>query len=176
MRPTSTGERVMASLIGMSAEVKGKTFPIDRDEVTIGRSKDNVIIVESPTVSGHHCAIVRDGQRYLLRDLESTNGTRLNSKEITEARLCPKDLIQIGSVEFLFDAEVTEALETHSYAEAQVEVAPGPTAAPESFESISPFGARRTESSGRGLLVIVIVGVMALVAVILFFVKLILSE
>ena len=119
---------------------------------------------------------MRDGVRYLLKDLESTNGTRLNSKDVSEAKLRPKDIVQIGSVEFLFDAEQTEAVDTHSYAEAQIEVAPGPTAAPESFSSISPFGARRTESSGVGLLVITLVGLLALVIVGLFVVKLIFSD
>ncbi|MBU1694487.1 MAG: FHA domain-containing protein [Verrucomicrobia bacterium] len=166
----------MASLIGMSAEVKGKTFPIDRDEITIGRAKDNVVVIESATVSGHHCAIVRDGPHFALKDLESTNGTRLNSKDITEAKLRPKDIVQIGSVEFLFDADQSEAVDTHSYAEAQVEVAPGPTTAPESFNSISPFGARNTETSGTGLLVITLVGVVALIIVVLFVIKLIFSD
>jgi predicted component of type VI protein secretion system len=164
----------MAVLIGMSGDVKGKTFPIDRDAITIGRSKDNTIPIDNPTVSGHHCSIIRDGDRYLLRDLESTNGTRLNSKDVTtESKLRPKDLLQVGSVEFLFDGEQTEALETHSYAEAHVEVAPGPAAAPESFANISPFGARHKESKGVWLLLIAVIGLLALVVVVLFFVKLV---
>ena len=163
----------MAVLIGMSGDIKGKTFPIDRDAITIGRSKDNTIPIDNPTVSGHHCSIIRDGDRYLLRDLESTNGTRLNSKDVTENKLRPKDLLQVGSVEFLFDADQTEAVETHSYAEAQVEVAPGPAAAPESFANISPFGARHKESKGFWLLLIAIIGFLALVVVVLFFVKLV---
>ena len=163
----------MAALIGMSGDVKGKTFPIDRDAITIGRSKDNTIPIDNPTVSGHHCSIIRDGDRYLLRDLESTNGTRLNSKDVTESKLRPKDLLQVGSVEFLFDAEQMEAVETHSYAEAHVEVAPGPAAAPESFANISPFGARHKESKGVWLLLIAVIGLLALVVVVLFFVKLV---
>ncbi len=163
----------MAVLIGMSGDVKGKTFPIDRDEITLGRSKDNTIMLDNPTVSGHHCCVVRDGDRYLLRDLESTNGTRLNSKEVTESKLRPKDLIQVGSVEFLFDAEGADAVETHSYAETHVEVTPGPVTAPDSFANISPFGARRKETKGIWLVLIAAVGVIALVAVVWFFIKLV---
>ena len=163
----------MAALIGMSGDVKGKTFPIDRDAITIGRSKDNTIPIDNPTVSGHHCSILRDGDQYLLRDLESTNGTRLNSKDVTESKLRPKDLLQVGSVEFLFDADQMEAVETHSYAEAHVEVAPGPAAAPESFANISPFGARHRENKGVWLLLIAVIGLLALVGVVLFFVKLV---
>ena len=163
----------MAALIGMSGDVKGKTFPIDRDAITIGRGKDNTITIDNPTVSGHHCSIIRDGDRYLLRDLESTNGTRLNSKDVTESKLGPKDLLQVGSVEFLFDLGPMETVETHSYAEARVEVAPGPTTAPESFANISPFGARHKESKGIWLLLITVIGLLALVVVVLFFVKLV---
>lgn len=159
----------MASLTGMSADVKGRVFQLDQEVTTLGRSKDNTIIIENPTVSGHHCSVTREGNAYILRDLESTNGTRLNGKEITEARLRPKDLIQVGSVEFLFDGEEVEAVETHSFAEAHVEEAAGPVAAPESFNSISPFGARQKETKGLWFFIISAVGILALAGVIVFF-------
>lgn len=166
----------MASLIGMSGDVKGKTFPIDRDVLTIGRSKDNTIPIDNPTVSGHHCSITKDGEKFILRDMESTNGTRLNAKDVTEARLRPKDLVQVGSVEFMFDAEGIEAIETHSYAETRVEVAPGPAAAPDSFDTISPFGARQRESKGIWFLLIAVFGLLALVVVVLYFIRLVSAE
>lgn len=167
----------MAAIIGMSGDVKGKSYPLDRDVLTIGRSKDNTLPIDNPTVSGHHCSISRDGDRFVLKDLESTNGTRLNSKEVSEVKLRPKDLIQVGSVEFMFDAEgMLDAVETHSYAETHVEVAPGPAAAPDSFASISPFGARRRENKGLWFLLIAVVGILALVVVVLFFFKLITTE
>ncbi len=155
----------MAVLIGMSDEVKGKSFEVDRDPITIGRSKDNTIPIDNSTVSGHHCSVTRAGDQFILRDLESTNGTRLNSKDITEAKLKPKDLIQAGSVEFMFDGEVFGAVETQSFAEANVEIAAGPVAKPESFASISPFGARQKESRGVWYVLIAIIGVLALAAV-----------
>jgi predicted component of type VI protein secretion system len=163
----------MAALIGMSGDVKGKTFRIDRDAITIGRNKDNTISIDNPTVSSHHCSIVRNGDRYLLRDLESTNGTRLNSKDVAESKLRPKDILQVGSVEFLFDSEPMETVEAHDYSGAHVEVAPGPTAAPESFANISPFGARHKESKSFWLLLIAVIGFLAMVVVVLFFVKLV---
>ncbi|MFH0880633.1 MAG: FHA domain-containing protein [Lentisphaerota bacterium] len=159
----------MAVIIGMSGDVKGKSFQIDREMLTLGRSKDNTIPLDNSTVSGHHCAIVFEGNRYILRDRESTNGTRLNSREISEAVLKPKDLIQVGSVEFLFDAEENSAVDTHSYAETQVEVAPGPASAPDSFSNISPFGARRKENRGLWFLLIALVGVLTLIGVVFFF-------
>lgn len=159
----------MASLTGMSADVKGRVFQLEQEVTSLGRSKDNTIIIENPTVSGHHCSITREGNAYVLRDLESTNGTRLNGKSITEVRLKPKDLIQVGAVEFLFDGEEVDAVETHSFAEAHVEEAAGPVKAPESFNTISPFGARQKETKGLWLFLISLVGVLALIAVVVYF-------
>ena len=162
----------MAVLIGMSGEVKGQSFEIEGNELKIGRSQDCNVPLNNPTVSGHHCSIYRDGDRYTLKDHDSTNGTRLNSRDIEETPLKPKDLVQVGSVEFMFDAEHVEVVETNAYADTQVEVAPGPAAAPDSFANISPFGTRRKESKGIWFLLITVVGVLALIGVILFFVKL----
>ena len=158
----------MAVLIGMSAEVKGKNFEIDRDKVSIGRSSTNQISIEHATVSGRHCCIVHQGDRYVLTDLGSTNGTRVNSKEIKETELKPKDLVQIGSVEFMFDAEGAAAEDTHTFSQAQVEVTSGPPTAPISFGSISPFGARRRSNTALWYTVIIIIGLLALAGVVIF--------
>jgi pSer/pThr/pTyr-binding forkhead associated (FHA) protein len=167
----------MAVLIGMAGDIKGKQFPLGNDELTIGRSKDNAIVLDNPTVSGHHCKIVSREGRYVLMDLESTNGTRLNAKEVTEAKLRPKDLVQAGSVEFLFDGEATEGEEpkkdiSESMSDTEVEEAAGPVSAPDSFASISPFGTRRNENRGLWVLAISVVGIAALALVVYVFVKL----
>lgn len=157
----------MAVLIGMSADVKGKNFSIDKSPFTIGRSSDNSIAIDSVGVSGHHCEIVIDGDRHTLRDCGSTNGTRVNNKDVKEAVLRPKDLVQVGAVEFLFNAEgaATEEEAAGAYPQTEVVVADGPTAQPASFSSISPFGARRRESAGNWTLIIILIGVVALAAV-----------
>jgi pSer/pThr/pTyr-binding forkhead associated (FHA) protein len=124
----------------MSPEVKGKNFDLDLEKTTIGRNATNMIVIDHVTVSGRHCCIVKTGNKFSVADLGSTNGTRVNSKEIKESDLHPKDLVQVGSVEFLFDAEGVESSEpAQPLAHAQVEVTSGPATAPISFNSISPF-------------------------------------
>jgi pSer/pThr/pTyr-binding forkhead associated (FHA) protein len=162
----------MAELIGMSQEVRGKNYKIDRDKVTIGRNATNLIVIEHPTVSGRHCCISREGKRFDLCDLGSTNGTRVNSREIREAALKPKDLVQIGSVEFMFDAEESEVLEATEGGETRVEVASGPTSAPVTFGSISPFGARRRSNVLLWYAPIVVLGLLAIAGLVVLIYKL----
>ncbi len=159
----------MAILIGMSAEVKGETHEVDRNKVTIGRNLTNLITIEHPTVSGRHCLIAREGRRYSVTDLGSTNGTRINGRDVTEETpIHPKDLLQIGSVEFMFDAEDAEPAATPpiSRSETKVEVAQdGGNGAPVSFGSISPFGPRNRENAALWYGLIVVVGLLAIVGV-----------
>ena len=160
----------MAVLIGMSADVKGKNFTIETDELSIGRSNDNSIPINNPSVSGHHAKIVRDGDRFLLHDLGSTNGTRLNTKDVKEAVLKAKDIIQFGSVEFMFNADhlAAEVEGESAFASTEEVVSQGDAVAPESFSSISPFGARRREQAGLWSIILWILGALALAGVAYF--------
>lgn len=166
----------MAVLIGMSGSVAGKHIELDRSEVSIGRTDANTIELDDPAVSGAHCSVLRLEDGYFIRDNGSTNGTRLNNRTITEQmRLRPKDIIRVGSVEFLFDSEEIGGDRSSDMSQTEVEVTPGPAAVPDSFSSISPFGARGSGEKGKGLWYVLIIGVaiLALAAVVLLFVKLV---
>ena len=167
----------MAVLIGMSGDVKGKSFTLDQKTLTIGRSADNTIPLDNATVSGHHCNITLEGDRHVLRDLGSTNGTRVNAKEIKEAVLKPKDILQVGEVEFLYNSDLIlpEAGDEQSPA-TEVLVTQGPTARPESFNSISPFGARRKDQQKLWSVILVVVGIVALAVVAVFFFRLVTAD
>lgn len=163
----------MAVLIGMSAEVKGRNVPLETDELTIGRSADNTLPINNASVSGHHAKIVRDGEHFILKDVGSTNGTRVNTKDVKEVVLKPKDLIQIGSVEFLFNSdELGVVPDEDPLTQTEVVESQGRTTAPKSFSSISPFGARRRESPGIWMVAIVILAIAALAGVALLLFKL----
>ena len=158
----------MAKLIGMSGDFKGREYPIEQGEITIGRKTDNVILLDHPTISSHHCRILRNGDACVLQDLDSTNGTRVNSRDVKESALHHKDLIQLGSIEFLFDApELTNS--GARYTDANAEVATGAMSAPQDFASISPFGAPPKERRGVWYFALIAVGVVALLALAFFF-------
>ena len=161
----------MAKLSGMSGDFKGREYPIEQGEITIGRKADNMILLDHPTISSHHCRILRNGDSCVLQDLDSTNGTRVNSRDVKESALHHKDLIQLGSIEFLFDAPEL-ASSGARYTDANAEVATGAMSAPQDFASISPFGAPPKERRGIWYFALIAVGGVALLAMVFFFLML----
>ena len=158
----------MAKIIGMSGEFKGREYPIEQGEITIGRKADNTILLDHPTISSHHCRILRTGDTCVLQDLDSTNGTRVNSRDVKESSLGHKDLLQLGSIEFMFDAPEL-ASSAARYTDANVEMATGVMNAPQDFASISPFGAPPREHRGTWYFILIITGSVALLALAFFF-------
>ncbi len=77
-------------------------FPISKDTIRIGRSNDNDLILADNTVSRYHTEIQKRKNDYILADLGSYNGTRLNGKSIQKVFLKHDDKIQIGSSKLTF--------------------------------------------------------------------------
>jgi pSer/pThr/pTyr-binding forkhead associated (FHA) protein len=161
----------MAFLLGMSGKVKGQRIDIDRDEFTIGRRDTNRLFLDDSSISGHHCSIMREGGKYSIRDHASTNGTRVNGAIVPETRLKAKDIVQIGTVEFLFDGDDVEMPEIPKHVTTEIEVTSAPSTAPETFRSVSPFAARQ---DGRRLwiAILVLASIGAAVMLVVFFLKL----
>lgn len=162
----------MAQLIGMSEEVKGRVFGITRDETIIGRRKESTIMIDATSVSGRHCMLRKDGNKYFVRDLGSTNGTRLNGRDVNvDLRLRPKDLLQVGAVELIFDSDepADEPGEDGLANTTRIEIATGPGGKPASFESISPFGTRQKNNMAIWWAIIGVIGILALLAAIVLF-------
>lgn len=77
-------------------------FPYQR--ITLGSAPDNDVVIVDPTVSRNHAEILRCGEGYLLRDLESTNGTSLDRVRVREGYLGTGMDLVLGSVPVRFDA------------------------------------------------------------------------
>ncbi|MDT8375637.1 MAG: FHA domain-containing protein [Mariprofundaceae bacterium] len=71
-------------------------IPLDREETTIGRKPENTIHVDNLAVSGRHARVLKIGNKAILEDLGSTNGTFVNDKQITKHILQHGDSIAIG--------------------------------------------------------------------------------
>ncbi|MBI5109335.1 MAG: FHA domain-containing protein [Rhodocyclales bacterium] len=86
-------------LIGVSKEVRGVTFPLEPTGAIIGRALDNRIQVLDPRVSQRHAWVGVVHDKAMVCDLNSTNGTFLNTASdtpITEAELKPNDTVLLG--------------------------------------------------------------------------------
>lgn len=95
----------MPRLVAQSPEFTGKIFDLSGREVTVGRVADNKIQIEHASVSGHHAVLKIDALDYVIKDLDSTNGTRINGERITEQKLRRNDILRLGNIELLYDSE-----------------------------------------------------------------------
>jgi hypothetical protein len=95
----------MPRLVAQSPEFEGKTFDLTGPEVTVGRVADNRIQIEHASVSGHHAVFKLDQLDYTIKDLDSTNGTRINGERVTQQKLRRNDILRLGNIELLYDSE-----------------------------------------------------------------------
>lgn len=77
-------------------------FAIRDEALTIGRAPDNNIVLQLPSVSRHHGRVERHSDGYILRDLQSENGTWVDRCRISEAKLRHGDGFRIGAAELTF--------------------------------------------------------------------------
>lgn len=71
----------------------------------IGRRDTNDWSIQDESVSGTHCEIEKDDSGFILRDLGSTNGTKVNNEEIKEQRIFRNDILLIGEVPVMVDGD-----------------------------------------------------------------------
>ncbi len=81
---------------------EGETVPLAEPRTTVGRRPGNTLLVDDSSVSGQHAEFVIEGQSVTLRDLGSTNGTRVGGQKITLRQLASGDEIAFGKVEAIF--------------------------------------------------------------------------
>jgi pSer/pThr/pTyr-binding forkhead associated (FHA) protein len=97
----------VARLMEQRASGAGKPHPLGAMPTSIGRAADATIPVASPKVSRRHAEIGWDGERYLLSDCGSKNGTFLNGCPVRDAaRLCSGDVIVLAddpALTFVFE-------------------------------------------------------------------------
>jgi hypothetical protein len=81
---------------------QGETFPLEGDEVEIGRSPDADVFLDDVTVSRAHAVLSRDDAGYTIEDRGSLNGTYVNRRRVEKAKLEDGDEVQIGKYRLTF--------------------------------------------------------------------------
>ncbi len=82
---------------------------LDRPRLLVGRSEHNELRISSRFVSRHHALFVRHGNATFLMDLNSTNGTFVNSRRISNLMMRNDDVVQLGNYRIKFaDPTATE--------------------------------------------------------------------
>jgi Nif-specific regulatory protein len=90
-------------LIAISGSLKGTTFALAEDEISIGRDLSNTVSLNDPSVSRRHC-LIKNGttSTFHITDLESYNGTFVNGVPVAEQPLAHGDQIALGDIRFIF--------------------------------------------------------------------------
>jgi hypothetical protein len=124
----------------------GETYPLEKEEIWIGREPSNDVIIPDPEVSRRHARLVLRGGGYAIEDLGSTNGTLVNGELIAGLRLLRHgDVIELGEhTSLVFEAVEPTLDETVAVfrpeAEHMVEAMSKEEGQPTSSESILAAG------------------------------------
>jgi hypothetical protein len=97
-----------ALLVVVRGPNQGSRYLLDRDVVTVGRHPDSDIFLDDITVSRRHSEFRRAGDRVVVQDVGSLNGTYINGVRADEQQLTSGDEVQVGKfklVAFLADSD-----------------------------------------------------------------------
>ena len=99
----------------------------NQDRWTVGRSKDNDIVVDHLKVSRRHAQIEREGDTFIIRDLDSANGTFLGQQRIDRHTLRHADTLNVGHAQIVFKdvAQIDQAVLAPNTTRSPVIIVPG---------------------------------------------------
>jgi DNA-binding NtrC family response regulator len=103
---TSGGQKPLvlkkARFVVTSGRDEGKEMVLQTPVVTIGTLPESSLVLTDPTVSRRHASVEETSNGYVLRDLDSTNGTFLDGVRVREAYIRTGSLIRLGQTEMVF--------------------------------------------------------------------------
>jgi predicted component of type VI protein secretion system len=71
-------------------------IPVLRDVTVIGRHESCDVVIDSPGLSKRHCVVVKTDGLLVIRDLATTNGTKVKGQKVRWAALLPDDRVSLG--------------------------------------------------------------------------------
>lgn len=144
------------------------THDLADETITLGRLADNAIQIDNISVSSHHAQLTLSGGDYHLKDLNSTNGTYVNGKTVTESQLHNGDKVRFGKVETVYQSEIQAPTEKRELPAAEVlAITPASSSVrPADFSNASPFHVKKkkVDKAGRAIFALTAVSVLAFAA------------
>ncbi len=101
-------------VVFIAGPLKGSAYELGEEALSVGRDSTNSVRLADSLLSRRHCRIERAGERLLLTDLESLNGTFVNGRPVREHALAHGDHVLVGESCFVFLSD-------------EGELAPGPS-------------------------------------------------
>jgi len=111
-----------------SGPTPGVTFPLEGDQLIIGRDSSNGVAINDAEISRKHSRLSFQGGKYVLEDLGSTNGTFVNGQRLAgPVVLKPGDVVSLGEqIVLMYDAINMDPGATIASPRAAVRMAPPP--------------------------------------------------
>jgi hypothetical protein len=128
--------------------------------ITLGRLPDNNIQVDDASVSSHHAQLNLSGNgNYLLKDLNSTNGTRVNGAPVTDTQLRNGDRVRLGKIEAAYFSDTVHANEPLPAAIEPVATPAAESVRPTNFENASPFQRKHRKKDPIAVYIMILAGI-----------------
>ena len=89
-------------LIGISGTYRGKELVLDRSPIRLGRSEENDVEIDHPSISRKQCRLHLDAGTWKVMDATSRNGVRVNGEPYAAIGLRHGDVLEIGHLRFAF--------------------------------------------------------------------------
>lgn len=99
--PISLNETSLPRLVIHAPDRTWEVLLVD-DSYSIGRTDGNDLVLDYQKISRNHASVERKGRDFIVRDLNSTNGTRVDGNRIEQHRLENGDTFQIGPAQIVF--------------------------------------------------------------------------
>jgi pSer/pThr/pTyr-binding forkhead associated (FHA) protein len=86
------------------------SYPLTKDAYTLGRHRNNDIVISDPKVSSFHARIDRSSEGFVLVDLKSRNGSFVNGRKIESGVLKTGDEVRLGTARLVYRVDYTSVV------------------------------------------------------------------
>ena len=154
----------MAKIQYTSPEGNTGEIEFTAERMSLGRADDNLLVINDASVSSHHGEVALEGDRWVLTDLGSTNGTTIGGERVERIELNHGSNFELGNVQCVFIGDAVEEADAgYAPQEARTMTATGYGAMPIDRSRRTGFGPKeKVKNPGNGLLIAL--GVIALLA------------